>query len=626
MAFLPLLISLLAVPLQGQKLDPIKWKLEIDPATARPGSRILARLTAEIEPGWHLYSMTTPPPPRATRISLVDYPDAVVHVQAPKVAYDPNFQTNTETYEDRAVFLIEAQLQNVKPGELTLAAEARYQACDATRCLPPVKRMAEAVVKVAAGARESAIAIPAGFTRFDPASVPKKAVVTPQKPAPAAAQEDALSIIPVAFGFGLLAIFTPCVFPMIPLVMSQFLGRESASRGQVIGQAALFCGGIIVLFSVIGLAVTAALGPFGVVQLASNPWVNGFIAVIFFVFALSLLGAFELTLPSGLLTRVNQASERGGFIGTLLMGLAFSLTSFACVGPFVGPLLAASAQSGGMRPVTGMVSFAAGLSAPFFLLAVFPSYLKRIPRSGGWLPRVKIVMGFVLLAVMLKYLSSVDQVLQWNYLTRERFLATWMVLFAMPGLYLLGFLRMEGISKDEPVGLGRLFSGMGFLIFSASLVPGVFGQPLGEVDAYVPLPSKSGFAAASGGRGVEFSKNNLPEALAKARAEGKLVFVNFTGFACTNCHWMKANMFTRPEVAEAMNRFVLVELYTDGTDSVSEENQRLQESTFQTISIPYYAIFDADQKVVATFPGLTRNPEEFLKFLNDAAASKTAAL
>jgi thiol:disulfide interchange protein len=261
---------------------------------------------------------------------------------------------------------------------------------------------------------------------------------------------------------------------------------------------------------------------------------------------------------------------------------------------------------------------------PFFLLALFPSYLKRLPKSGGWLARVKIVMGFVILAAMFKYLSSIDQVMQWGILTRERFLAAWIVLFAMAGLYLLGFLRMEGSSRDEAIGLGRLLVGIAFLIFSISLAPGMFGGRLGELDAYVPAASGSGPAGTAGEGALAWMKNQLPEALERARREGKLIFASFTGYACANCHWMKANMFARPEISAAMKDFVLVELYTDGADAASEQNQQLQLSKFRTIAIPYYVIFDTNQNVVATFPGATRDASEFLAFLRKGAAAKSA--
>jgi thiol:disulfide interchange protein DsbD len=380
-------------------------------------------------------------------------------------------------------------------------------------------------------------------------------------------------------------------------------------------QAILFCLGIVVMFTALGLLVTAALGPFGVVQLGSNIWVNAFIALVFVVFGLSLLGAFEITLPSSLLTKMDQASQRGGSLGTLLMGLTFSLTSFACVGPFIGTLLAGSVQRGGIQPALGMMTFASGLASPFFVLALFPAYMQRLPRSGGWLARVKVVLGFIIVAWSIKYLSAIDQVLQWNVITRERFLAVWIVLFALAGLYLLGFLRMEGIRSDDTLGVGRMLAGAAFLIFAISLIPGMFGSALGELDSFVPLAKEGAGPSASGKAGLAWMKNDLPGALARAKAENKRVFVAFTGYACTNCHWMKANMFTKPDVAEAMSQFVLVELYTDGTDAVSDTNQSLQETQFKTVAIPFYALFDADQRLVAQFAGLTRNAADFLAFL-----------
>lgn len=606
----------------SQRLDPVQWSLKLEPSQAPPGSRVLGRLTATVQPGWHLYSMTTPAS-LPTEIKLAEgSPVSLqqIHQQQPVRKYDPNFQADSETYEGTAEFLVEMEIPSTVPaGAAEIVSQVKYNVCDATRCLPPRRKTAAATLTVQPGSQATEIAIPAGFVPVAArTSAPPVTSAPPEEPAKPA-DEGLGTLIPVAFGFGLLAIFTPCVFPMIPITMSFFLNKESATRRQAVNQAVLFCLGIIVLFSGLGLLTTAILGPFGVVQLGSNPWVNLVIAALFLAFGLSLLGAFEITIPSSILTKLNQASEKGGVAGTLLMGLAFSLTSFACVGPFVGPLLAASAQGGGIRPLVGMVAFATGLSAPFLLLALFPSYLKRMPRSGGWLARVKVVMAFIILAFMLKYLSNVDQVMQWHLLTRERFLAAWVVLFALPGLYLLGFLRLEGVSDKEPLGIGRLLSSVAFLVFSLSLVPGMFGGRLGEIDAYVPLPLET----ARGGEpaGPAWLKNDLPGAIAQAKAEGKFVFVNFTGYACTNCHWMKANMFTRPEIRAVMDKMVLVELYTDGTDEISEANQKLQDSRFATVAIPYYAILDADEKVVATFPGLTRKPDEFLAFLRKGEPS-----
>ncbi len=627
------------VALPAQKLNPVQWSLSFDPAKAPPGAKVLARVTAKLDPGWHLYALAAPKPIIPTSIRLADSPAVAsytVHQPKAETKFDQNFGFNVASYENEAVFLLETTLGKDAPaGPAEITAEMRYQACDNKMCLPPrrVSVIATLTVDPAAPAA-AAVSLPAGYTPFDPnapAPVATQAPVTapakPEAPPAAAAggSQGLWAFLLVAFGFGLAAIFTPCVFPMIPITVSYFLNRPAATRSRSVLEAAIFCAGIIVLFSGLGLAATAILGPFGVVQLGSNVWVNTFVAIVFLVFGLSLLGAFEITIPSSVLTRLDRASQGGGVLGTLLMGLTFSLTAFACVGPFVGTLLAASVQGGGARPLAGMMAFAGGLATPFFFLAVFPSYLKRLPRSGGWMERVKVVMGFLILAAMFKYLSAVDQVMQWNLLTRERFLAIWIVLIALAGLYLLALLRLKGVKPDETVGLGRLLAGAALLVFAIMLLPGMFGMRLGEIDAYVPPPASGGIVGQqSAGEPVVWMKNQYKEALGRARAEGKLVFVNFTGYACTNCHWMKANMFPRPEIAAEMKNYVLVELYTDGTDDASRENQQLQESKFSTIAIPYYAIVDPEERVVASFAGLTRDPQEFLAFLRSGPEKRAS--
>ncbi len=628
LAFLTLLAAEW-LPVAAQRLNPVQWSLEAETARVAPGAHATLRMTAKLEPGWHLYSLVVPEPIIPTSIALAANPAVEslgIYQPQAKTAFDKNFGFDVATYEGGAVFLVDLQLAGTaKPGPLELTANVRYQACNDKMCLPPRRATATASIVVDSAAEAKQPVLAAGYTLFDPAA-PR-----PQASRSAAAEPGAAPVLPalpsdglpmfmlVAFGVGLAAIFTPCVFPMIPITVSYFLNKPVGGRGRSVFDASVFCIGIVVLFTVLGAGATAVLGPFGVVQLGSNAWVNSFIALVFLVFALSLLGAFEITIPSSVLTRLDRASQGGGVAGTLLMGLTFSLTAFACVGPFVGTLLAASVSSGGARPLAGMVSFAAGLATPFFFLAVFPTYLKRMPRSGGWLERVKVVMGFLILAAMFKYLSSVDQVMQWNVLTRERFLAAWIVLFSLAGLYLLGFLRLHGVKPDEPLGFGRLLTGAALLMFAISLTPGMMGARLGELDAYIPAASEGARGGAAGSGGLSWMKTQYREALAKAREENKPVLVSFTGYACTNCHWMKANMFTRPEIAAAMKDYVLVELYTDGADAASQENQKFQESRFATVAIPYYAIVSPDDKVIAAFPGLTRNPAEFLAFLKKAS-------
>ena len=637
------LLAMSLVALAGAKEDPVQWTLA--PAAGygqvAPGSKIYLELKAAVQPGWHLYSPTTPAGgPIITKLGLAPNPVlAAYNVYRPEPVrkLDPNFGVDTETYTGTVSFLMEATSNPSAAGSSSLEATARYQVCSDTKCLPPVKRTVATPVVFVPGATHAEFKIPAEY-KLVPAVAASAAApsgsLPAQQPVPskqiAARDENSWTFVLTAFAFGLAALFTPCVFPMVPITVSFFLNQSSGTEGKRGGlaQAVVFCLGIIVLFTALGFLVTAIAGPFGVVQLGSSPWVNGFIALVFLVFGLSLLGAFELTLPSGLLTRLNTASQAGGYAGTLLMGLTFSLTSFACIGPIVGPLLVASVQQKGAQPIFGMLSFATGLAAPFFLLALFPSYLQRLPRSGGWMSRVKIVLGFVVLAVMLKYLSNIDQVLQTHWLTRERFLAAWIVLFALPGLYLLGLLPMEGIRRDDRLGVTRALIAACFLIFSVSLVPGLFNARLGDLDAFIPEGTGSvlGTSATTAEAGVAVFKNNLEGALAVAREADKLVLVNFTGYACTNCHWMKANMFTRPEIQAVVKNLVVVDLYTDGTDADSEKNQKLEDQKFGTASIPFYALMDANQNVIATFPQLTRDPKEFLSFLQSKPAAKLAAM
>ena len=621
--FLLLFAVALSAFAQSEKFNHVQWKLSFDQATAAPGATVYGRLEATVEPEWHMYSLTTPPGPIPTTIEVTGSPavERVTFFEPPPVRkFDPNFNGDTETYEGTQVFYARIELKkDVAPGPAGISFKARYQTCSGTSCIPPRTRTPTASLNISAGATNAAFVIPAGYQEVTPGG---PAAALPVKSAPPVQESDGLvSFLGLAFGFGLAAIFTPCVFPMIPITMSYFVGDN---RGGL-SQALTFCLGIIVLFTSLGLVMTLALGPAGVVQLGSNAWVNGFISLVFFTFGLSLLGAFEISIPSGLLTKMNAASGQGGFIGTLLMGLTFALASFACVGPFMGTLLAASVGADKLRPVLGMIVFASGLSLPFFFLALFPQYLKKLPRSGDWLSRVKVVMGFLVLAFMLKYLYSLDAVLQTGLLTRERFLAATVVLLGMAGGYLLGFVRLPGISPEAELGVSRLLIGLVFIAGGLSLVPGMFGGKLGEIEAYIPPPS-SNSVSGGGAAATELTwvENDLEGAFAKAKAEGKRLLVNFTGYACTNCHWMKANMFTRPEIGGVMKNMVLVDLYTDGTDAASLANQQLEEDQFKTVAIPFYVLYDGEKNVIATFPSLTRDPQEYLSFLNTKAPAATA--
>lgn len=622
-------MAALLAPLGAQVLDPIQWSMEMAEPTVGPRARVLAVVTATVDEGWHLYSSTTSQgKPIALDLQIAES-DAVVswaaYQPAPTVKFDPNFQMDSEWYEHSAEFLVEIQLAEGIVGEQTIEAKVRYGACDDKQCLPPKRKSASTTLTIDPGVLIAQAVVPPdyqpmkAFEATAPAAKPTKAASTE---ATGGGEDQGLfGFALVALSFGFLAILTPCVFPMIPIYMGSFLGGEDTPRSAVMRQAGLFCVGVVVLFTALGAGVSAVVGPFGMSQIGSNVWINLFIALVFFVFGASMLGAFEISMPSSVMTAANQRASGSGVASTLMLSLVFTLASFACTGPFIGSLLAGSLSGGSLAyPVFGMMMFSVGLAAPFFAIALFPSFMGKLPRSGGWLAVTKRTMGLVIFAVGFKYLATVDQVFGWELFTRERFLAIWIALFAVAGLYLLGMIRLSEDGPSDGIGLVRLLAGSAMMIFAISLIPGMFGGRLGELDAYVPSVEHSNFSFASGGKaGPKWIKDDFDGALAEAKSSGKPLLVNFTGYACTNCKWMKTNMFTKPEVEGALEDMVLVELYTDGLDDISDKHQEMQISRFQSSTIPFYAVIRPDESVAGTFLGQTRDVDEFLSFLTSGS-------
>ena len=607
------------------KLDPVKWTLVVEPAKTVTGGHLLGRLTATIEEGWRLYAPTTPAGgPIPTKLEIVDN-EAVASWTAyqtePETKFDPNFNLESQSYSGKTTFLFNIELdRKIQAGVFHIESTARYNACNDRLCLPPVKRSANAIFQIVTETTAATpIIIPADYSEIKPSEITNASEDSSLNKSTASSQQEGfLGFAAVAFGFGILAVFTPCVFPMIPITLSYFIATGSGSQSQSLRQAATFCVGVIVFFTGIGATVSAVLGPFGISQMGSNPWVNLFIALVFMTFGASLLGAFEITVPSSALTFLNRVSNRGDMLGTLVMGLVFALSSFACIGPFMGTLLAGSIKGNLTWPVLGMMIFSMGLVLPFFFLTLFPVYLSRLPKSGNWLIHTKVTIGFLILAISVKYLSNVDQLYQWFLLTRERVLAIWIVLLAMAGLYLLGTLRIAG-NKASPVGYTRLAFGILILVLAISLIPGMIGNKLGELEVYIPPPEYSHlreYTSREPSDTNRWIKNDYNRALQLARQENKAVLVSFTGYTCTNCHWMKINMFTKPELAKVLDTLILVELYTDGIDEASQANQSMQLERFQTVAIPYYVIIGSDDNILAEFPGRTRDVKEFHEFLN----------
>jgi thiol:disulfide interchange protein DsbD len=497
-----------------------------------------------------------------------------------------------------------------------LRVQAYYQTCNDKFCLPPKTVKLETPIDVKAGTQAGGAA-EQPVTAAPGASVPSR--------------DSLLSFVWLAMTFGALSLLTPCVFPMVPITVSYFTGHAAGNRGRAVRNASIYAVGIILTFTAFGLVLALLAGATSLNRFAASPWINLLITAIFVGFALNLFGLFELNLPSGLITRLDSITRQEGgseVIGTLLMGLTFTLTSFTCTVPFVGTLLVMAAGGDWAWPVMGMLAFSTVFALPFFVLALMPQWVSQMPRAGAWLHAVKVLMAFLEIAAAMKFISNVDLVWRWGIFTREVVLATWVVIAACMALYLLGVFRFPGEPRIRKVRVGRWLLAAASIVLGVWLFSGVMGRRLGELDAFLP-PAEGvrALAASDDAAGIPgeltWIMNDYEGALARARREHKRVMVDFTGYTCTNCRWMEANMFPRHDVRTELEKFVRVRMYTDGEGEIFQRQQRLQQAMFKTVALPYYAILEADGTPVATFPGLTRDPAEFVTFLKKGTGRTT---
>jgi thiol:disulfide interchange protein DsbD len=417
---------------------------------------------------------------------------------------------------------------------------------------------------------------------------------------------------------GLLSLLTPCVFPMVPVTIAYFSTPDT--RGSFsLRRPLLFGLGIVATFTVLGLALAAVVGAAGLNRFASDPWVNLTLAALFLVFAANLFGWVNAPVPWRLANAADRASRDatpGSSLGALIMGATFTLTSVTCTAPFVGTLLVLASRGSWATPVVGMIVYSTAFALPFVLLALVPRSVSRLPRAGGWLQTLRVLIGLLEVGAAIKFVSNTDMVLGWGVFTRNVVLLSWSALAVVGALYLGRNLR-ERIQRREwrpgelaPIGIS--------LLLAAWLASGLNGRPLPQIEAFLPPSAPVTTIASAGGESATWMLNDYQGALDTARSKGKLVFVDFTGYTCTNCRWMEANIFSRPDVGAELGQFVLARLYTDGDGELYERQQALQEKTFGTVALPLYAVVTSDGKVRATFSGLSRNPAEFIAFLRRA--------
>ena len=634
--FIKSILFLLVFASVGLAQNPTKWSLGPNSINEKlkAGDKTTATLNVKIEPGWHLYALDQPPGgPIPTTIKITEgRPFELVKVVSPNptTKTDPLFVVDgkplqTRFFENESTFTIDLVTQRDDPVSSDFSFDVRFQLCNDSFCLPPrTKRVSfsgeEDIKKPVAGSQSP----------VSSQTTNNELRTTNQTPT------DLWSFLWLAVTFGLISLLTPCVFPMIPITVSYFMKHSDGDHKRTIKLATVYSVGIIATFSILGMLLAVVFGAAGINLFAANPWVNLFIGALFLFFAFNLFGFYEISIPSGLLTKLDSItrSEEGkgsAYLGALLMGLTFTLTSFTCTSPFIGSLLVSTAQGDWKMPLLGMLAFSIVFALPFFVLAIAPRLLHSLPTSGGWLNSVKVVMGFLEIAAAMKFLSNVDLV--WgaglnesgvlNYgkiFTRELVLMIWVIIGLAIVAYVLGFFKFRHDSPVKKITPLRIMFAALFFGLCIYLTTGILGRKLGELESFLPPKNSKSVFNVLGNPHEElpWMTNDFEGAVKRAKAENKMVFVDFTGYTCTNCRWMEANMFVLPEVRAEMDKFVLVSLYTDGEGEIYERQQQFQQDTFQTVALPFYAVFDDEGKAVATFPGLSRDSKEFIDFLRKA--------
>ena len=555
--------------------------------------------------------------PVASRIKIsgdiLDEQGLIEH-REPIEKFDEGFGVKTRFFKGTTDFRVPIRIKEDAPiGETTLSVYMLYQVCNESLCYPPAEVNIDASIIIEDGpVREE-------FSEF----VSKRTVSSSSE----INLDDAIaagfwSFVLLSISMGFLALLTPCVFPMIPITVSFFTHQGELEDQKPLNQAIVYTLGIVATFSILGMILAVTLGATGANQLAANPWVNLFIGSLFVYFALSLFGAYEIQLPQSLRQLSLDQEKRGGYIGTLFMAVTFTLTSFTCTVQFVGLLLVAASQGQWFWPLLGMIVFSTAFAAPFFFLALFPQYLAKMPKSGGWLNSVKVVMGFLELAAAFKFFSNTDLVWGWGFFTFNSVLAIWTMIMFFTGLYLLGKIQLPHDSKLESLGVARMMLSLFFLTFSLYMGTGLFGRPIhGMIYSYLPPKLEKEFSAVDKDNNTEklIWYSNLEQAFTEAKLVEKPIFLDFTGYTCTNCRWMETNIFTLKDVEDRFNELILVHLYTDGGEN-HKEYQQYEIERFGTAALPYYVILSPQDEVLATFPGLTRDVDEFLDFLDKGLA------
>ena len=644
------------IQLFSQVVEPVKWTFE----SKQNGLEVTLLFKAVVDQGWHVYDTDLPDGgPVKTSIHFADSTQfelagTLGKEPLPEEVFDKNFNMKIKYFTNQVVFTQKIKLKDAATKEIKGYVE--FMSCNDETCTPPAE--ANFDFKLNAADNKTAVSAPVKPTGDGP-----------QNPG----SGNLLLFLFFSFLAGLAAILTPCVFPMIPMTVSFFM-NSSESKFKARFYAAFYGFSIVAIYTIIGTLVAVVFGP-GAANWLSTHWLPNLIFFsVFMIFAFSFFGMFEIVLPSWLVNKSDKQADRGGLLGSFFMALTLVLVSFSCTGPIVGAILVQSAGGQVLKPIVGMFGFSMAFALPFTLFALFPGWLNNLPKSGGWLNSVKVVLGFLELALGLKFLSIADQTYHWRILDREVYLAIWIVIFTLLGFYLLGKLKFSHDSDVKTVTVPRLLLSILTFTFVVYLIPGMFGAPLKAISGYLPPQATQDFdlhqiirdeiKIASSNHSGNFSSDDqeicdkpkfgeflhLPHGLegyfdyeqgmACARKQHKPVFIDFTGHGCVNCREMEANVWSDPRVLQRLrNDFVIIALYVDDKSTLPESDwvtstydgnvkktlgkkyADFQITHYGVNAQPYYVLLDGNEKLLVPPRAYDLNPDHFVEFLDTALAA-----
>ena len=647
----------------AQIKEPVHFTSQLKELKAGEAELIFS---ATIDPGWHVYSTglgSDGPISASFHADKMDGMETVGKLQARGKEikqFDKLFEMELRFFEQAVTFV--QKVRFTKP-DYDIDCYLEYGACNDEACLPPTEVALKAKGKVQVEEKTVAPVEPGQVAPVEPETPADAMVAVPDTVAvadtdindlwqPAVQELQAFNgqtsstermpwwvILLEGLLGGFIALFTPCVWPIIPMTVSFFLKRNK-DRKKAIREATTYGLSIVVIYVLLGLAVTLLFGASALNALATNAVFNIFFCLLLVVFAASFFGAFELTLPASWSSKIDEKSERTtGLLSIFLMAFTLALVSFSCTGPIIGFLLVAvSTQGSIVAPTIGMLGFAIALAIPFTLFALFPSLLKSAPKSGGWMNVIKVTLGFIELAFALKFLSVADLAYGWNILDREVFLSLWIVIFGLLGIYLLGWLKFPHDAPEHRTNVPQFFLAMASLAFTVYMIPGLWGAPLKAISAFTPPMNTQDFNLQH--TFVEAKYKDYELGMAAAKAEGKPVMIDFTGFGCVNCRKMEAAVWTDSQVADILNNdYVLISLYVDDKTALPESikvTENGQERTLRTIgdkwsylqrvkfganAQPFYVLLDNNGRPLNGSRAYDEDIKAYIEFLNTGIAN-----